>query len=73
MWLKTKGQKMNTFYFFENNVYETREEAENATKNYTNKKIDVIETNKDFTSFENDYKSARNDGNSCLDSIEWAK
>lgn len=73
MWLKTKGQRMNTFYFFENNVYETKEEALNATKNYNNKKIDEIETSKNFATFENDYQIARDEGNSCLDSIEWAK
>ncbi len=64
---------MNTFYYFENNIYETKEEAQNATKNFNNKRIDEIQTEKDFNSFEELYTQAREEGNSCVDSIEWAR
>lgn len=64
---------MNTFYFFENDIYETKEQAEFAAKDFRIKHIDEIETNKDFNTFYNDYRVYREEGNSCLDSIEWAK
>ena len=61
------------FYFAENDVYETKEQAEYAVRNLKIKHIDEIETNKDFNTFYNDYTTCREAGNSCLDSIEWAK
>lgn len=64
---------MNKFYYFEGEIYETLELVQNATKNYTCKKIDEIETSKSFDEFEEAYEDARAEGNSSLDSIEWAK
>ena len=64
---------MNTFYFFEGRVYETLEQVQSATKDYASKKFDEIETSKSFDEFEDAYDEARAEGNSCLDSIEWAK
>lgn len=64
---------MNTFYFFEGNIYETREAVEAAVKNYLNKKYDEINTSKSFDEFEAEYDKAREEGNSCLDAIEWAR
>lgn len=64
---------MNTFYFFENDIYEKKEQAEKAARNFKIKHIDEIETDKDFNTFYNDYRACREEGNSCLDSIEWAK
>ena len=64
---------MNTFYFFEGNIYKTKEQAEKAAKDYNIKRIDEIKTTKTFDEFETEYEKAREEGNSCLDSIEWAK
>lgn len=64
---------MNTFYYFENNIYEKLEDVQFAMKNYTCKKYDEIKTLKDFDEFENEYDNLRKEGNSALDAIEWAK
>lgn len=64
---------MNKYFYFEGNVYETREQANNAARNYNIKRIDEIETNKSFEDFENEFDKAKAEGNSDLDSIEWAK
>lgn len=64
---------MNKFYHFEGRIYKTLKEVKNATKNYTNKKYDVIETLKSFKKFENEFDKLREEGNSIIDSIEWAK
>lgn len=64
---------MNNFYHFEGNIYETVEAVEAATRNYCNKRYDVIKTLKSFDEFEEEYDKCRKEGNSILDSIEWAK
>lgn len=64
---------MNTFYYFEGTIYETLDRVIKATKNYVNKKYDIIETNKDFNSFEDTFDKLRKEGNSVLDSLELAK
>ena len=64
---------MNKFYYFEGRIYETVKQVENATKNYINKKYDEIETMKSFDEFENEFDKAKEEGNSDLDAIEWAK
>ena len=42
-------------------------------KNYSNKEIDEIDTVKDWSEFEDAFDTAKEDGNSDLDAIEWAK
>lgn len=64
---------MKKFYHFEGRIYKTLKEVKNATKNYTNKRYDVIETLKSFAEFENEFDKAKEEGNSDLDAIEWAK
>ena len=64
---------MNTFYHFEGRIFETVEEVENATKNYTNKKYDEIKTEKSFDEFDAEFDKLRGEGNSIDDAIEWAK
>jgi hypothetical protein len=64
---------MNTFYHFEGRIYETLEEVTKATKNYTTKKYDEIETEKSFDEFDTEFDKLRAEGNSIADSIEWAK
>lgn len=64
---------MNTFYFFEGNIYETKDQAERAAQHYSIKRIDSVQTIKPFIDFILDYEKARDEGNSCADSIEWAK
>ena len=64
---------MEKFYYFEGRIYETVKQVENATKNYINKKYDEIETMKSFDEFENEFDKAKEEGNSDLDAIEWAK
>lgn len=61
------------YYFVENDVFETKEQAEFSVRHLKNKHIDEIETEKDFETFYNNYWTCRDQGNSCLDSIEWAK
>lgn len=61
------------FYYAENDVYETKEQAERALRDLKIKHIDEIETDKDFNSFYNEFLKCREAGNSLLDSIEWAK
>ena len=64
---------MNTFYHFEGRVFETEELAKVATKDYVSKKIDIIETDKDFDKFYECFTNCRFEGNSIADSIDWAK
>ena len=64
---------MNKFYYFEGRIFETVEQVENATKNYRNKKYDEIETIKFFSEFENTFDELKEQGESDLDAIEWAK
>lgn len=64
---------MNTFYYFEGRIFETKENAEQVARNYTSKKIDEIETEKTFDEFENAFDELKEQGNSDLDAIEWAK
>ena len=64
---------MNKFYYFEGGIFETVEQVENVTKNYRNKKYDEIETSKSFEEFENEFDKAKEEGNSDLDAIEWAR
>ena len=64
---------MNTFYHFEGVIYETLEGVISATKNYTNKSYDVIETDKNFDLFYDEFYTLRASGNSIIDSIELAK
>lgn len=56
---------MNTFYF--NELNERIEEVKPISK------FTEIETDKDFDTFVEDYENAREEGNSIIDSIEWAK
>lgn len=56
---------MNTFYF---NDKTERIETVKPSKSHT-----VIKTNKDFDTFVEDYENAREEGNSIIDSIEWAR
>ena len=55
---------MNIFYF--NNKTE-RIETEKPKNNYTE-----IRTEKSIDDFENDYDRLKTEGNSIIDSIEWA-
>lgn len=71
--VKWKEKQMNTFYYFEGNIYETEQTVIAATKDYTNKKYDEIRTSKSFEEFETAYEEAIEEGNSSLDAIEWAK
>lgn len=64
---------MSTFYYFEGRIFETKENAEFAARNYTTKQIDKIETEKSFDEFENAFDELKEQGNSDLDAIEWAK
>ena len=64
---------MNKFYYFEGRIFETLEAVEVATKNYTNKQYEKINTFKNFEDFENEYDNLKLEGNSDLDAIEWAK
>lgn len=64
---------MNTFYHFEDKIFETVEEVENATKNYANKMYDEIKTDKSFDEFDTEFYKLRGEGNSIDDAIEWAK
>ncbi len=56
---------MNTFYFNDKN-----EQIETVKPNngYT-----LIETEKSFDEFVEEYEKCREEGNSIIDSIEWAK
>lgn len=56
---------MNTFYFNDKNE---KIETIKPNNSYT-----LINTNKDFDTFVNDYEMARDNGNSIIDAIEWAK
>lgn len=56
---------MNTFYF---NDRTERIETVQPNNSHT-----VIRTEKDFETFVEDYENAREEGNSIIDSIEWAK
>ena len=55
---------MNTFYFNDKNEQIQIEKPNNS---YT-----VINTSKNFETFVTDYEAARAEGNSIIDSIEWA-
>jgi len=63
---------MNTFYHFEGRIYEKIENVEKATENYRNKNYDEIKTEKSFDEFENAYERLRAEGNSIMDSIDFA-
>lgn len=56
---------MNTFYFNDKN---DRIETTKPNNSHT-----VIKTEKDFEKFVEDYENAREEGNSIIDSIEWAR
>lgn len=56
---------MNTFYF--------NDKTERIEKVKPNNSHTVIQTAKDFNTFIEDYENARDEGNSIIDSIEWAK
>ena len=56
---------MNTFYFNDKNE---KIETVKPNNSYTE-----ISTSKDFDAFVEDYEQAREEGNSIIDSIEWAK
>lgn len=64
---------MNTFYHIEGDVYETLKEAERVKEQYKMARIDEVETDKDFSSFEAEYERVRKQGNSIEDSLSWAK
>lgn len=64
---------MNKYFYFEGNVFETREQAELLAKNYNIKRITEIETDKNFEDFENAFDEAKQDGNSDFVAIEFAK
>lgn len=63
---------MNTFYYFESRIFETKKEAEKLAKNFINKKIEEIKTEKSFDDFEDAYYQLKKDGESDFDAIEWA-
>lgn len=65
---------MNTFYYFEGRIFETREKAE-AEKKRTgyHTSIDEIKTNKSFDEFDDAFDELKAEGNSDLDSIEGAR
>jgi hypothetical protein len=56
---------MNTFY------YNDKTGCIETTK--PNNSHTVIKTTKDFDTFVEDYENAREEGNSIIDSIEWAR
>ena len=60
-----KGGKMNRFYF--------DDKTEQIVTIKPNNGYTVIDTEKDLDTFINDYEAAREEGNSIIDSIEWAK
>ncbi len=64
---------MNTFYYFEGRIFETEEKAMNFAKNYNCKKLDKIQTEKGWEEFEAEFDKVKEEGNSDLDAIEWAR
>ena len=64
---------MNTFFYFEGRIFETEEAVKTATKDYMTKNYMVIETNKSFDIFEDEFDKCKEEGDSDLDAIEWAK
>lgn len=64
---------MNTFYYFEGNIYETIGAAEYAARNYNIKRIDSIKTEKSFDEFETAFEEVKKECSSDVDAIEWAK
>ena len=58
-------EKENTFYFNDKNERIERVKPNNSHT--------VIVTNKTFNNFVEDYENAREEGNSIIDSIEWAR
>lgn len=64
---------MNTFYYFEGRIFETVEEVENATRNYTNKRYDEINTEKSWDEFGRAFDEEKMNGCSDGDAIEWAR
>ena len=56
---------MNKFYFNDKNE---KIETVKPNNNYT-----LIETNKTYDEFVEDFENAREEGNSIIDSIEWSK
>lgn len=64
---------MNTFYHFEGRIFESLEALEIVMKNYTYKKYDIINTDKNFDDFESEFEKYRQEDNSILDSIDFAK
>ena len=56
---------MNTFYF--------NDKTEKIETVKPNNSFTLIETDKDFDTFVKDYEEVREQGNSIIDSIEWAK
>lgn len=64
---------MNTFYYYESEIYKTVEEVENATKNHICKRYDIIETSKSYDEFVEEFEELKAQGNSDLDSIEFAR
>ena len=71
--IKRKENNMNTFYYFEGSIFESVEDVKNATKNYSNKIYEEIETSKAFDEFEEEFEKCKNEGESDLDAIEWSK
>lgn len=56
---------MNTFYF--------NDKTEKIETIQPNNSYTIIKTEKDFNNFCEDYENAIKEGNSIIDSIEWAK
>ena len=63
---------MATFFYKENEIYETREAVEAAAKNFVGKGYDSVETDKSFVEFEAAYEELREAGCSSADAFTCA-
>jgi len=64
---------MSNLYFVGDEFYTTEDEAKACQKRFSGARIDEIETSKPYEDFMTAYDTARKEGNSIADAIEWAK
>lgn len=64
---------MTTLYFIEDDFFIDLEDAKKRQRQFVSASIDTIETEKTYDEFMVDYEQLRKEGNSIVDSIEWAK
>lgn len=63
---------MYNYYYFEGKVYKTLQEAHKATKNYINKRIDIIKSYVDFETFQNCFETLQLQGECDTCALEFA-